>query len=114
MTSWDRSITGRGGSVRNRSVSKSGPGPAATPLSFSDKLARLAGRLRDPEWRRYGGLLLMGKLLGIGMLFYLMLSLLPTLTAQVPDAKDAPKDAPKAAAPKDEVKPAEPEAKPDP
>jgi ammonium transporter, Amt family len=33
-----------------------------------DKLARLRERLRDPEWRRYGYLLLGGKVLGIAML----------------------------------------------
>jgi ammonium transporter, Amt family len=37
-------------------------------LTFSGKLARLHSRLRDPEWRRYGSLLLMGKLTGIGLL----------------------------------------------
>src|SRR6266478_1048374 len=36
-------------------------------LSLAGKFSRLAGRLRDPEWRRYGGLLLGGKALGIGM-----------------------------------------------
>src|SRR3984893_1989956 len=34
-------------------------------LSLSEKLSRLATRLRDPEWRRYGGLLLGGKAMGI-------------------------------------------------
>src|SRR5215831_14615815 len=38
-------------------------------LSFPDKLHRLAGRLRDPEWRRYGKLLLTGKLLGVGVVW---------------------------------------------
>ena len=32
------------------------------------KLARLRERLRDPEWRRYGYLLLAGKALGIAFL----------------------------------------------
>ena len=36
-------------------------------LSLSGKFSRLATRLRDPEWRRYGGLLIGGKLLGIGV-----------------------------------------------
>ena len=39
-----------------------------TRFSLSHKLSRLHARLRDPEWRRYGGLLLTGKLLGIGFL----------------------------------------------
>ncbi len=37
-------------------------------LSFADKISRLNGRLRDPEWRRYGKFLLIGKLTGIGLL----------------------------------------------
>jgi Amt family ammonium transporter len=36
-------------------------------LSLSEKFSRLASRLRDPEWRRYGGLLLGGKAMGIGV-----------------------------------------------
>jgi len=34
-----------------------------------DRLARLAERLRDPEWRRYGYLLIAGKALGIACVF---------------------------------------------
>jgi hypothetical protein len=34
-------------------------------LSFSEKLARLRTRLKDPEWRRYGKLLFVGKALGV-------------------------------------------------
>src|SRR5436305_4454127 len=41
-------------------------------LSLSEKVSRLARRLRDPEWRRYGGLLLGGKALGVGILLLLM------------------------------------------
>src|SRR5262249_37944779 len=37
-------------------------------LSFAQKCIRLHQRLRDPEWRRYGGLLLVGKLCGIALL----------------------------------------------
>ena len=36
--------------------------------SFSRKFSRLRHRLRDPEWRQYGSLLLMGKLTGVGLL----------------------------------------------
>jgi ammonium transporter, Amt family len=36
-------------------------------LSLLEKLSRLATRLRDPQWRRYGGLLLGGKAMGLGM-----------------------------------------------
>jgi Amt family ammonium transporter len=34
-------------------------------LSYADKFSRLRGRLRDPLWRRYGMLLLAGKMLGL-------------------------------------------------
>lgn len=39
-----------------------------TRLSLSSKLSRLAGRLRDPEWRRYGATLAAGKALGLAAL----------------------------------------------
>ena len=32
-------------------------------LSFKNKLARLADRMKDPEWRRYGFVLASGKML---------------------------------------------------
>ncbi len=38
-------------------------------LSWSQKISRLGNRMRDPEWRRYGRLLLAGKLLGVALLF---------------------------------------------
>ena len=34
-------------------------------LTFKKKIARLARRLQQPEWRRYGSLLLAGKLIGL-------------------------------------------------
>ena len=37
-------------------------------LSLSDKIVRLRDRLRKPEWRRYGTLLLVGKLTAIALL----------------------------------------------
>jgi ammonium transporter, Amt family len=37
-------------------------------LSLSKKVSRLRGRLQDPEWRRYGMLLFMGKFTAIGLL----------------------------------------------
>src|SRR5689334_17597396 len=49
--------------MRNRSVSKAGG------LTYREKFSRLAKRLRDPRWRRYGMLLLAGKTLGIFLLF---------------------------------------------
>ena len=36
-------------------------------LSWSEKLARLATRLRDPEWRRYGRLVFAGKMAGLAL-----------------------------------------------
>jgi Amt family ammonium transporter len=36
--------------------------------SFAWKFSRLGGRLRDPEWRRFGRNLLLGKLLGLALL----------------------------------------------
>src|SRR6516225_692081 len=39
-----------------------------TALGLADKLVRLRERLRDPEWRRYGYLLMGGKMLGVALL----------------------------------------------
>ena len=36
-------------------------------LSLSEKISRLRVRLRNPEWRRYGKLLLLGKGAGIAL-----------------------------------------------
>ncbi|HXN24706.1 MAG TPA: ammonium transporter [Candidatus Dormibacteraeota bacterium] len=36
-------------------------------LSLSEKFSRLAERLRDPEWRRYGKLLILGKAAGVAL-----------------------------------------------
>src|SRR5689334_188244 len=43
-----------------------------TKLTLSQKVSRLASRLRNPEWRRYGGLLLGGKLMGLAMVLMIM------------------------------------------
>jgi ammonium transporter, Amt family len=43
-------------------------------LSLSQKVARLADRLKQPEWRQYGKLLIAGKLLGIAAVFGIMLA----------------------------------------
>src|SRR4029077_20515955 len=43
--------------------------PAATALTFSGKVSRLAARMREPQWRQYGMLVLAGKALGIAVLF---------------------------------------------
>src|SRR2546423_1956161 len=39
-----------------------------TKLSIAQKISRLHTRLSDPEWRRHGMLLLIGKFVGIGLL----------------------------------------------
>lgn len=49
--------------MRNKSLSKE------KRLTFREKLSRLARRLRDPQWQRYGTLLLAGKALGLVLLF---------------------------------------------
>src|ERR1700724_2692925 len=41
-------------------------------LPLAERLSRLATRLRDPEWRRYGGLLLGGKAMGIGLVLLII------------------------------------------
>ena len=44
----------------------------ASNLTLSQKFSRLARRLREPEWRRYGGLLLGGKAIGIGLVLLII------------------------------------------
>ena len=39
----------------------------AIKLPFSQKISRLSGRLKDPQWRRYGMILLAGKVLGVAV-----------------------------------------------
>ena len=41
-------------------------------LSISQKFSRLATRMRDPEWRRYGATLLAGKAAGVGLTLLIM------------------------------------------
>jgi len=48
-------------------------------LSFSQKLVRLRHRMRDPEWRKYGRVLLFGKLTGIGLIFLLAVFMHPEM-----------------------------------
>src|ERR1700760_649268 len=50
-----------------------------TKMSFSGKLSRLRQRLREPEWRRYGMLILTGKLAAIGLLLIAAIFLNPDL-----------------------------------
>ena len=58
-------------------------------LSLHDKLARLRERLHDEEWRRYGRLLLTGKLAGIGALM-LAIACVSAVLGQSVFAADAP------------------------
>src|ERR1700730_13688064 len=48
-------------------------------LSLSQKLSRLHTRLRDSEWRKYGAVLLTGKLAAGGLLFLVALVINPDL-----------------------------------
>src|ERR1700690_4455522 len=42
-------------------------------LSLSQKFSRLAGRLRDRQWRKYGGTLFAGKIMGVGLVLFTMM-----------------------------------------
>src|ERR1700682_3053780 len=48
-------------------------------LTLSGKLSRLRKRMRDAEWRKYGKLLLMGKLTGVGLLLLAAILVNPDL-----------------------------------
>jgi len=48
-------------------------------LSMAGKLSRLRDRLRTPEWRKYGQILLMGKVLGIALVFLLAVFMHPEM-----------------------------------
>src|SRR6202166_2264691 len=48
-------------------------------LSLGQKLSRLRGRLRDPEWRRYGKVLLTAKFTAIALLLFMAILLNPDL-----------------------------------
>ena len=50
-----------------------------TKMSLIQKAARLRVRLQDPEWRRFGTLLLTGKLTAVGILLLAALVLNPGL-----------------------------------
>jgi Amt family ammonium transporter len=80
-------------------------------LSLSHKVSRLAGRLKNPEWRRYGRLLVLGKVVGIGLVFLIMLgvpaiiSVAPSLISGTANAQEADAKPADATAPAAEVKP---------
>ena len=48
-------------------------------LSFTQKVVRLRHRLRDPEWRTYGRVLLYGKLTGVALIFLVVLLMHPDM-----------------------------------
>lgn len=70
----------------------------ATSLSFYDKVSRLGDRLRDPAWQRYGKLLVMGKFLGIALVFATMLAV-EIVPHMLGGASAVAQEAPAAAAP---------------
>src|ERR1041385_8061743 len=62
-------------------------------LTLSAKLSRLRGRLGDPEWRRYGYILLSAKFIGIALVLGLILvasTLLGSHAVAAQDAADTP------------------------
>ena len=50
----------------------SGIGERGVRLSFSQKISRLAVRLKNPEWRRYAALVFGGKALGLAVLMLII------------------------------------------
>jgi len=59
-----------------------------TRMSLTQKAARLRVRLKDPEWRRFGTLLLTGKLTAVGLLLLVAIILDPGLLAMRTFAAD--------------------------
>ena len=59
-------------------------------LSMAGKLSRLRERLRTPEWRKYGKILLMGKFVGIALVFMLALFMHPEMLGMGAHAADDP------------------------
>ena len=58
-------------------------------LTLSQKISRLRTRMSDREWRRYGGLLLIGKLTGVALLIA-GVALLPGSGRAAPNGVAAP------------------------
>ncbi len=61
---------------------------AGIKLTFREKLSRLRGRMNDPQWRRFGALVVGGKLLGIAAVFALALGV-PALLREAPKVVSA-------------------------
>src|SRR5215471_2329738 len=57
-------------------------------LNLSQKVSRLRDRLKDREWRRYGTLLLLGKAMGIALLFFGVMIFNPSLLGMGVHAAD--------------------------
>src|SRR5262249_40919317 len=68
-------------------------------LTFGDKVSRLGGRLKDPEWRRYLKLLFAGKMLGILACLAIMLAIRIAPEVFSSGSAHAQEAAPAAAAP---------------
>ena len=79
-------------------------------LSFRGKLSRLADRMKDPEWRRYGFVMASGKMLGLAVVLGMMILIPLLLSGTSVRAGDAPAavstPAPAAVAPAPEATPA--------
>ena len=78
--------------------------PREESLPLKAKLARLAVRMKDPEWRRYGLTMATGKLLGILVVLGMMILIPVLLTgtsarADTPATASAPTATPAAATP---------------
>jgi Amt family ammonium transporter len=92
--------------------------PREPRMSFSDKVGRLCERLKDPEWRRHGGLLLAGKFLGLAAVFGVMFAfelaprMMGSQTAVAQETPAAPAATPSAAG--ETAAAAAPAAAPDP
>ena len=52
-------------------------------LSFAKKLSRLAGRLHEPQWRRYGATVLAGKVAGVALTLAIMAGITALLFTKV-------------------------------
>ena len=81
------------------SLSKGATAPQEQSLSLSEKLSRLAIRMRDPEWRQYGKLLVVGKMMGVGLVLLTMLMVavvpkLPSLLETTAQAQTAAAEVP--------------------
>ena len=57
-------------------------------LSLSSKFSRLRARLSEPEWRRFGALLAIGKLTGIGLILLMTAFVNPDLLGMKAFAAD--------------------------